>query len=162
VASLGHVAVGFAAARAGGRPTLHAFVGWAALSLLPDLDVIAFPLGIPYAAPFGHRGAAHSLFVALAAGAIIGLVARRPWLGAGAALVVASHGLLDTLTNGGLGVALLWPLSAHRYFAPWRPLPVAPIGVGLLGPYGLRVMSFELLWFLPLFLYALWPRRRPA
>jgi inner membrane protein len=160
VASIGHVAVGLAAARLRGNPTLHDFVAWSALSLLPDADVIGFALGVPYAAPFGHRGAAHSLFVAAIAGLLIGLLARRAWLGAGAALVVASHGLLDTLTDGGLGVALLWPFSTQRFFAPWRPLPVAPIGVRLLGAYGLHVMLVELAWFAPLVVYGLWPRRR--
>ena len=48
--------------------TIHlarAMLAFSALSLAPDLDVIAFRLGIPYSAPFGHRGAAHSILVAL-------------------------------------------------------------------------------------------------
>ena len=32
--------------------------------------------------------------------------------------------------NSGLGVALLWPWSHERFFAPWRPIAVSPIGVG--------------------------------
>ncbi|HZS35405.1 MAG TPA: metal-dependent hydrolase [Polyangia bacterium] len=160
MASIGHVAVGLAAARLAGKPTLHDFVAWSALSLLPDADVIGFAFGVPYASQFGHRGAAHSLVVALVAGAIIGAVARRARLGVGAALVLASHGLLDTLTDGGLGVALAWPFTAQRWFAPWRPLPVAPIGVRLFGAYGLHVMAVELAWFAPLVVYGLWPRRR--
>lgn len=39
----------------------------------------------------------------------------------------ASHGLLDTLTNGGLGIALLWPFSDERYFAPAQVIQVSPI-----------------------------------
>ena len=35
-----------------------------ALSCLPDADVIGFRLGVPYAAPWGHRGASHSLAMA--------------------------------------------------------------------------------------------------
>ena len=34
-------------------------------SLLPDLDIIAFRLGIPYGSPFGHRGFSHSIVAAL-------------------------------------------------------------------------------------------------
>lgn len=142
-----------------------------ALALLPDADVISFKLGIPYRAPFGHRGASHSLLAALAGGllctALYALWTRRRGLrtlygGLVATLVLASHGLLDSMTNGGLGIALLWPLSNHRYFAPWRPIPVAPIGAGMLSRRGVEVVTTELIYFLPLLVYALWPRRRQA
>ena len=170
MATLGHVAVGMAAARwrerRGARRLglVAAMVFWAGLSLLPDADVIGFRLGIDYGAPWGHRGAAHSLGFALLVGAAIGLGARAFGgralaTGALAALVVASHGLLDTLTDGGLGCALLWPLSDERFFAPWRPLAVAPIGRGLVSATGVRIAATELVWFAPLVLYALWPRR---
>lgn len=167
MASLGHVAVGMAVGRAHrARSPALAMVGFAALSLLPDLDVIAFALDVPYAHPFGHRGASHSLFVALVLGGLLAALwpassarvrARAGLLGA---LTMASHGLLDTLTDGGLGVALLWPLSDERFFAPWRPIPVAPIGADLLSWRGVRVISIEAVYFAPLVLYALWPRNR--
>lgn len=70
----------------------------------------------------------------------------------------ASHGLLDAMTDGGLGIALFWPFTPERYFAPWRPLPVAPIGARLVSARGLRVMLTELVQFAPVFVYALWPR----
>ena len=73
--------------------------------------------------------------------------------------VLASHGLLDTLTDGGLGVALLWPVSNHRFFAPIRPIPVAPIGLGLLTRRGATVLVTELEFCLPLFAYAFFARR---
>jgi inner membrane protein len=41
----------------------------------------------------------------------------------------ASHGILDAMTNGGLGVALLSPLDTTRYFRPWRPIQVSPISL---------------------------------
>ena len=175
MASLGHVAVGMAAGRlyaarstegpgaAGWRRLLGLQLGLAALALLPDADVIAFRLGIPYAAPFGHRGASHSLLVALCLGLCCSLAAspRRRLLALALCTAVAlSHGLLDSLTDGGLGVALLWPWDQTRYFAPWRPLPVAPIGRRLLSARGLRVMTTEFAAFLPFFVYALWPRPR--
>ena len=74
--------------------------------------------------------------------------------------VVASHALLDTLTDGGLGVALLWPFTDARYFAPWRPIPVAPIGSGMFSERGLYVIAVETLLFAPILAYGLWPRRR--
>jgi inner membrane protein len=160
------VAVGVAAARLQPKPPAMATNAWrlglVALAVLPDLDVIAFALRIPYAAPWGHRGAAHSLAVAAVCGLACGAVARS-W-GAGAlrmavvgGLVTASHGLLDTMTNGGLGIALLWPWSDHRFFAPWRPIPVAPIGAAMLSARGLEVVLTEVVMFLPLFIVGLLP-----
>jgi inner membrane protein len=75
-------------------------------------------------------------------------------------LVIASHGLLDALTDGGLGAALLWPFSDERFFAPWRPLPVAPIGARFWSGRGLAVLAVELCWFGPLAAWTLWPRGR--
>jgi len=171
MASLGHIAVGMAAARRHrvGRPTRwtlsSSMLVWSALSLLPDADVIGFRFGIPYDAPWGHRGATHSLAFAALLGAAIGLAApllRLPALRTGviAALVVASHGILDTFTDGGLGCALLWPFSNERFFAPWRPLPVAPIGRAFFSSAGLEVVAVELVVFLPLVAYAVWPTAR--
>jgi inner membrane protein len=162
MASVGHIAVGMAAARvsAGRRPSWPAMAAWAALSMLPDADVIGFTLGVPYSAPFGHRGATHSLAAALAGGIACGLAARwleRPALRTGiiATAVLASHGLLDTLTDGGLGAALFWPFDLTRYFAPWQPIPVAPIGLDFLSSYGLIVSLTELALFSPLLVWAL-------
>ena len=165
MASLGHIAIGVAAARAeqvdvaAGRPPLSAMLFWAALSFLPDADVIGFPLGVRYGDEWGHRGASHSVVFALLVGSAIGLLApryRRSRLRTGlfAVLVLASHGLLDTFTDGGLGIALLWPFDQTRYFAPWTPIPVSPIGLGYLSPYGLYVAATELVLFAPLFWYA--------
>lgn len=167
--SIGHIAVGAAAGRSllGGsrRGAAATITLFAAVSMLPDADGIAFPLGIPYGAPFGHRGATHSLVAAALAGALTGLFGHFVGLSyrkaalVGAA-VAASHGLLDTLTDGGLGVALLWPFSNRRFFAPWRPIPVAPIGLGILTARGFRIMATEAVLFLPFFAYAFWPRRK--
>ena len=167
MASLGHVAVGLAAAslHAGGlraaRPSLLAYAAFSALALLPDIDVVGLRFHVAYAAEWGHRGAAHSLAIAAGVGLAVALCAG--WrTGLLCAAVVASHGLLDSLTDGGLGVALLWPLSHARSFAPWRPIPVAPIGARMLSARGLHVMLVESLMFAPLTLYALWPNRRHA
>ena len=60
---------------------------------------------------------------------------------------ISSHGLLDTLTNGGLGIALLWPWSEHRYFMPFHPIEVAPLGLSrFLSERGLSVLKSELYW----------------
>lgn len=166
--SVGHIAVGLAAKRLSRQPHGVPGAAWTMVlvtsSLLPDADVIAFRLGIPYSAPFGHRGASHSLMAAALVSALIWMVSS--WLDLSACrmavtcgLVLATHGLLDTLTDGGLGIALLWPFSNQRFFAPWRPLPVAPIGLRILSPHGLALMLYEAVLFLPVWIIAVWPRR---
>jgi inner membrane protein len=172
MASIGHVAVGMAAARLyrRGQPTqfalLTSMVLWSALSLLPDADVVGMRFfGVEYGDPWGHRGATHSLAFALLLGVAIGAASRfagvRPVRTAvTAVLVLASHPLLDTLTDGGLGCALLWPFSDARFFAPWNPIPVAPIGRAFFTTaWGWRVAATELAMFAPLIAYAVWPRR---
>jgi inner membrane protein len=137
-------------------------LGYSCLAVLPDLDVVAFRLDVPYAAPFGHRGAAHSLVAGALAGTCVALVVRA----AGgrflrtallASLAAMSHGVLDAFTDGGRGIALLWPLTDARCFAPWQPIPVAPIGALFHAARGLRCVLVELAWFSPLLVWALWP-----
>jgi len=58
-----------------------------------------------------------------------------------------SHGILDAFTNGGLGVAFLWPWSAQRFFAPIQVIEVSPIGISrFLSPKGIAVLWSEMLW----------------
>ncbi|MBI1949644.1 MAG: metal-dependent hydrolase [Deltaproteobacteria bacterium] len=177
MASIGHVLFGLAVARAhDNHAQLHTgpraprvrvvgAVAFAVLALLPDLDVVAFALGIPYGADFGHRGAAHSLLAGVVLGAAAALVlahgSRAPLLPTAVAAIVAvvSHGLFDALTDGGLGIALLWPWSTERLFSPVQPIPVAPIGRAFLSARGLTVATTELLWFLPFALFALFGGR---
>jgi inner membrane protein len=59
----------------------------------------------------------------------------------------ASHGLLDAFTNGGLGIALLSPFNDTRYFFPWSPIMVSPIGVeAFVSKWGLMVIKTEMIW----------------
>jgi inner membrane protein len=123
-----------------------------AASVLPDLDVIAFQFGIPYGSALAHRGFSHSLAMA----AILGLAAAlaHRMLQAGFARVFlfvglagATHGLLDACTNGGSAIALLWPFSMERFFAPVTPIEVSPIGLSrFLTWRGVAVFGSELLW----------------
>ncbi len=62
-------------------------------------------------------------------------------------LVTASHGFLDALTSGGLGIAFFSPFDTTRYFFPWTPVLVAPIGIGsFFNHRGFRVLISEFLW----------------
>ncbi|NYI17808.1 inner membrane protein [Xanthomonas arboricola] len=130
-------------------------------AMLPDADVAAFALHIPYADAFGHRGASHSLLFA-AVMALLGGAAHR-LLRADAVqaavflfVCAASHPLLDALTSGGLGVALGWPWDQTRWFAPWRPIRVSPFATGFFNARGLDTLLSELRWvWLPLTVAAL-------
>ena len=60
-------------------------------------------------------------------------------------LVTVSHGILDALTNGGLGVAFFSPFDTTRYFFPWRPISVSPVGVGqFFSAQGVAILASEI------------------
>lgn len=125
----------------------------AACSVIPDLDVIGFNFGIQYSDMLGHRGLTHSILFAAALGALLSFTLFRHSQGGFwiiflfLFLSTLSHTLLDMLTNGGLGVALFAPFSNKRYFFPWRPIEVSPIGVGsFFSEWGVRVIASELRW----------------
>ena len=120
---------------------------------LPDADVIGFRFGVRYGDLLGHRGLTHSLaFAAVLATLAAPLARSRNGPGLGKLwpylfLATASHGLLDAMTDGGLGVAFFAPFERARYFFSFRPIAVSPIGVGaFFSQRGWEVMQSELLW----------------
>jgi inner membrane protein len=123
-------------------------------AMLPDADAIGFAFGVRYGSMWGHRGFTHSIVFALLVGLVVGMLAfgksptakDRFKFVLYFALVTLSHPLLDALTNGGLGVALFAPFSAERYFFPWRPIEVSPIGMGFFSERGLEVIASEVIW----------------
>ncbi len=130
-------------------------------TLLPDADMLTFKLGIAYTDAFGHRGFSHSLLFAGLTGVLAAPACRL--LGCGPlkafiwiALATASHSLLDAATDGGLGVAWLWPWSEQRFFLPWRPIEVSPFINGFFSQRGLAVLVSEARWvWLPCLLVTL-------
>ena len=146
MASLGHIAVGMAASRfdrPNDAPRWSSMAWWSALSLLPDADVVGFSLGVNYGDPWGHRGATHSFTFSVVVGLAVGLAARwwrlpglkRPGRAALIAIVVlASHAILDTMTDGGLGCALFWPFDLTRVLRPLASDSGRPDRSGLLLP----------------------------
>ena len=184
MASFGHVAVGMLTGRlhgggkigdggggggkqpGGGRSGLcswKAMALFAGLALLPDADVFLVALGTCDTGACGHRGASHSLPLALGIGLLAGLAAWRVgWpvfrTAVATTLAVASHALLDVLGAGGRGLPLLWPFSDARFMSPIRIFPDAPRGFGMLSRPGVMSLAIEFAVFLPVMLYALWPR----
>jgi inner membrane protein len=125
-------------------------------SAIPDLDVVGFRFGISYGHILGHRGLSHSIAFAAFLGGCLALLMpfeaqplRAPRLTVFLYLFLStlSHGILDAMTSGGLGVAFFAPFDNTRYFLPWRPIRVSPISVSaFLSATGLRVLHSELQW----------------
>ena len=126
----------------------------AACTVAPDLDTIGYFLGVPYGSLLGHRGLSHSLAFALLLAIALVPLSRRlspatpgPIAALYLFLCTASHGLLDALTNGGLGVALLSPFIQERLFFPFRPIQVSPLGISrFLSGEAWPVLLSELTW----------------
>lgn len=126
----------------------------AVCSIIPDTDVAAFFLGIGYENMFGHRGITHSIFFAVLFGGLTTFLTHK-FLETGIPLIklfifftlaTLSHPLLDMLTDGGLGVALFAPFSNERFFFPFRPVEVSPIGARFFSGRGIEVILSEILW----------------
>lgn len=117
-------------------------------TILPDIDVLAFNFGIPYAHPFGHRGFTHSILFALLWASVLAI-----WVGKSRRCLffftlfsaTISHGFLDAFTTGGLGVGFFIPFSMERFFFPLRPIKVSPIGISkFFSEWGFQVIISEL------------------
>lgn len=126
----------------------------AVCAALPDIDVIGFSLGVRYGDLWGHRGFTHSFVFAAILSALMLMAFRRGVLGMSRLVVwlylftvTSSHGLLDAMTDGGLGVAFFSPFSNRRYFFAFTPIRVAPIGITrFFSSRGLEVLRSELVW----------------
>jgi len=107
-------------------------------AMIPDIDFIGYRLGILYQSTFGHRGFTHSIFFAVIwslaiyffffyahqRGKLKPILIWTIFF-----LATLSHPLLDACTSGGEGVALFSPFSNERFFFPFRPIRVSPLGV---------------------------------
>lgn len=126
-----------------------------ACAIAPDIDVIAIPFGARSGDLLGHRGFTHSLLFAavLASAGLAGAVRAWPSIVHRGAvwfylfLAAASHGLLDALTSRhGLGIPFFWPFDATRYFFPFTPVAMSPLGTHFFSERGLSVLLNEIWW----------------
>ncbi len=163
-----HIFVAGALGKTGFREKMPArfWVLAAACSVLPDMDVMGYYLGVKYGSLFGHRGFFHSLPFALLLAILVTLAAfpsvarfsKKWWrLLAFFFFVTASHGFLDSLTDKGMGVAFFSPFDTTRYFLFWRPLHASPMSLGRFFSYrGLDILLNEMVWiWLPMSITAL-------
>jgi inner membrane protein len=131
---------------------VYIFAGFSAI--LPDFDYLGFINNIPYNSLWGHRGMTHSLLFAAIIGLIFGLplslLQKAPVIRLSVFffLTTISHGIIDACTTGGLGVAFYAPYNTLRYFFPWRPIAVSPMGMGFFSERGLVVLTSEMYWIL--------------
>ena len=164
----GHIALGVGLGRlvcvkgeAHIKRTLSLF---ALLAMLPDIDYLWSHRASPFFVATELHGAhTHSLVFALGIGALVGVLAsgkvgRRVRFGLGSTAVLMSHIVLDLACKGRtypLGV--LWPAEDPSWVLDerWQFLEAARFdGTGLVS-----LMLYEALLFLPVLLWALWPRR---
>ena len=142
-------------------------------SVLPDFDTIGLKFGVVYGSQWGHRGFSHSITMALLIGLLCAIFLHhqlhttRLKAFVFVSLSMLSHALLDMLTSGGMGVAILWPLDNVRYFFDYRPILVSPIGGRFFTARGLKTMisEFYIVWLPALvWMVALWVlwRNRPS
>jgi len=117
-------------------------------TILPDLDVLAFKIGIDYMHPLGHRGFTHSIFFALLWSVVLSFSFgnnRKVIYFIVLFLSTLSHGILDAMTTGGRGVGFFIPFENSRHFLPWRIIQVSPLGIQeFFSEWGIRVILSEL------------------
>jgi inner membrane protein len=133
-------------------------------AVIADIDLILFLCGVPYDHFFGHRGFFHSVFFGL----LVSILATKyvsnfqeglagAWIRYFALffLLAVSHGLLDALSYGSIGVALLSPFDSTRYFFPWQPISMVRMRV-FLTTWSFAAIRSELFWvWIPSFFVAL-------
>jgi inner membrane protein len=152
---LTHAVVGVALAQVASPELRKEFRFWAAVlvgSILPDIDVVGFSMGIRYSDLWGHRGMTHSIVFAAITGIAVGLIFVAPSIEQLKRMflfffITLSHGILDAMTNGGLGVAFFSPFKTERYFFRWRPIEVSPLSSSrFFSERGLAVLLNEMFW----------------
>jgi len=166
---LGHALAGVAASRvpAQGERRKMLFspevtIAALALAVAPDLDIVIWILFKP-AGMNPHRGASHSIAIALALAAVAWLVVSRGGKRGGAVLPLTlglaalTHPLLDYLMGCGPPVPLLWPLTDRGWLSPVQLIPTAyysrtlsGIASIVLDPRSIRGFILEIMIFAPL------------
>jgi len=151
---LGHAVAGLAITTAFHRDRLprRTWALAAFCAVAPDLDWFVSLLPLHRGHVLNHRGVSHSLFAAVLLATVVFFLAirrdqRRGDLWLCLTVSALSHGLLDALTAGGVGVALFMPFSATRWACLWQPGHVAPLPLGRDHTYAfLASLWAEALW----------------
>jgi len=149
----GHAIVGYTITKAASIKNYKWLLLLAILSsVFPDLDVLTFNFGIPYSHPFGHRGFTHSIVFAIIWAVLLmfffGKQNRVLWF----VVIFFStvfHGILDAMTTGGKGIGFFIPFNNERFFFPFRPIQVSPLGIEkFFSEWGIQVILSEVKYIL--------------
>jgi inner membrane protein len=136
-------------------------------AVVPDLDLIGWPLGVSTFTLFGHRGLSHSIAFAVVLGivaamALLPAAPRRDRVVAAVVLILATatHSVLDAMTTySPTGPAFWAPFSNQRYRFSWMPLTGAG---GLQTDFGQEALYACLPALVLMVLIEWWRRRQPA
>lgn len=121
-------------------------------AVAPDLDIVGRFFGVRYTHFFGHRGFFHSPFFCFFLSLFLTLFVPGAFIFSGQwssyflffFCLSLGHGILDSMTDGALGVALLSPFSNRRFHLPWKPIMVCPMNVrAAFSLWGLEVVKNE-------------------
>jgi len=126
-------------------------------SIIPDLDVIGYYIGIPHESMLGHRGITHSILFALMWSFLLSKsIFKHSFSLAFPVLLTCtiSHSIIDALTTGGRGIGFFIPITSERFFFPTRFIQVSPLQINdIFGPWGIAVLKSEMLYLgLPCFI----------
>lgn len=134
--------------------------------VLPDLDLIGWPLGVSTFTLWGHRGLTHSIAFAvvlgLAVATLIPSITRRERAVAAFVLVLATatHSVLDAMTTySPTGPAFWAPFSNARYRFAWMPLTGSG---GFATDFGQEALYACLPAVVVILLIEWWRRRQPT
>lgn len=157
--AFGHAALALGLAAVSSKPVRTPIIICCGIfsSIMPDFDVIAFKFGIPYQHMWGHRGITHSILFAIL-WALLCVVIYKKWktnlstqdyfnIFIFLFLCTASHGMLDAMTTGGMGIAFFAPFTNQRYFFPWRVIKVSPLSMeAFFSHRAIRILKSEAIW----------------
>jgi membrane-bound metal-dependent hydrolase YbcI (DUF457 family) len=165
MATIGHLAAAALIARLATQPQdsrlrrIRLFAGASAWAVAPDLDLALRLVGVRRGnGMFAHRGASHAVILGpLLTLALISLD-RDPRDAACYGAALATHGIIDMLSDTERGPAIAWPFSRVRFVFRWRPVPSIPL-TGRRGGFRRRIRGLltELVLFGPVALLAVWP-----
>ena len=169
---IGHVISGYAVSNTFNKiKTKKVIIIGVLCSILPDIDILGFYLGVPYDSFWGHRGFTHSLFFAVIVSFLVvflfflkeikknkkfSLFYLLTFL-----LSILLHDFLDAMTDGGLGIAFFLPFDDNRYFLPYQIIKVSPIGIkNFFSTMGLNVLLNEFIYiWIPSLIYLIFIKK---
>jgi membrane-bound metal-dependent hydrolase YbcI (DUF457 family) len=133
----------------------------AVLGICPDFDYVLNWIRV--LGPGWHHGFTHSILFALIVGAATSwALGLRGWRGALVCIAATlSHPLLDYLFTESRGVALLWPVTNHRFklgITEWSYYQITTASQGWMA--FVKLIGMELLVFGPIFAISVLCSRR--